>query len=414
MQTVKKIKPWRSGYTIARRMGVVFIGSLFLLVLHVPAFAGAWDMEPAIPNGDPQWDKVKTLWAGHYGSKNLDELIAALEPIKAAQPGKIEPILWLARVHYLHARYTGRDRAKHFELSEGYIKQALSLEPKNQLAIRMLADTMCYGRDREYIFKNYGQLFKSAAPLPMAEALPDMKECPRWGAFQKLWEARIDVEKAKSALSIMEQIASDNPKNGLAQLWLSRGYCYIGECYTSADQFQEQGLAYFQKGVQAGKKALELFPKSVPAHYWYQLNLADTLQQASLLTMARNLMPLLENLLYCSRENSIYFFVAPAQVLSGMIVEGGWVCERGMRLAGITTAMDQNGLELAEIAYPDFFPITYARANLLVYQGKRAEARALLQKLLARSPDTHPLVAPENRNTLKDARRLYDKLKSVR
>lgn len=410
MQAVENVRPGRT-CAIALRVGIMCLVSLAVLAVSVPAWAGVWDMEPPVPVSDPGWDKVKALWANHYGGRNLDELIAVLTPLKEAQPSKIEPLLWLGRVHYLHARYASKDRCKHFELSENYIKQALALEPKNLLAIKMLADTMCYSREREYIFKHYGAVFKGMAQLPMGEALPEMKDNPRWGAFSKLWEAKADIEKAKAALSIMELIARDKSGNGMAQLWLSRGYCYIGEYYTSVGLFTEQGLAYFQKGVQAGRKALDLYPQSVPAHYWYQLNLADTLQKATLLTMARNLMPLMENLLFCSRENSSYYFFSPALVLSGMITDGGWVAERGMRLAGITTAMDQNGLELAEILYPDYFSIPYNRASLLAHQGKRTEALVMLEKLLARNPDAHAVIAAENRITLKDARNLYDKLK---
>jgi tetratricopeptide (TPR) repeat protein len=391
---------------------VTFLACLAFLFMTAELKAGVWDADPPpLPGNDPSWVKVKELWANHYGGRNLDELIAVLTPLRQAQPDKIEPLLWLSRVHYLHARYESSGRKENFEKSEQYAKQVLDRDPRNVLAIRFLVDTLVYSRDREYIFRKYGAAIRAASPLPMGEALPDMKDNPRWEAFQKLWSERTDIEHAKAAMEVMETIARESQGNGLAQLWLSRGYCYMGEYYDSIGMFDKLGLACFQKGVKAGMKALELLPNNTPAHYWYQLNLADSIQYASLMTMARNLTPLLTNLLVCSRENTTYYFMAPAQVLSGMITAGGWVTEQGMRLAGITAAMDLNALEIGMILYPDHFAIAYNYASLLAYQGRKSEAQAVLEKILAGNPDAVMCIAPENRNVVSDTRTLYEKIK---
>ena len=385
---------------------------LAVLSVSTPVLADVWDIDPPLPGNDPQWVKVKALWDNHYGGKNLDELVSILTPLKDKYPEKIEPYLWLSRVHYLFARYKSRDRQDHFEKSEQFAKQALDRDPKNVLAMKYLIDTLVYSRDREYIFRQYGAAIKAIAPLPMGEALPDMKDSPRWEAFQKLWMERTDIEHAKAAMGVMETIAKESPGNGLAQQWLSRGYCYIGEYYDSAGLYASQALIYYQKGFKAGRKALDLVPNSTPANYWYQLNLADSIAQSSLMTMARNLSPLLTHLLFCSRENSNYYFLAPAQVLSSMIVVGGWVTEQGMRLAGITATIDLNALEIGEILYPDHFAIAFNRANLLAYMGRKDEARVILERILAGNPDAVASIAPENRNVVRDTRELYAKIKN--
>jgi tetratricopeptide (TPR) repeat protein len=387
------------------------LAGLIVLILSTPALADIWDIDPPLPGNDPQWVRVKTLWDNHYGGKNLDELISILTPLKNRYPEKIEPLMWLSRVHYLHARYHSRDRKDHFEKSEKFASQILVRDPENVLAMRYLVDTLIYSRDREYIFGKYGSAIKAIAPLPMGEALPDMKDSPRWGAFKKLWMERIDIEHAKAAMAVMETIARENPGSGLAWLWLSRGYCYIGEYYDSSGLYAAQGLAYYQKGVKAGRKALDLFPSSIPANYWYQLNLADSIAESSIMTMARNLSPLLTHLSFCSRENTTYYFLAPAQVLSGMIVLGGWVTEQGMRLGGITAAMDMNALEIGDILYPDHYAIAYNRANLLAYMNRKEEARAILERILAGNPDAVACIAPENHNVVRDTRKLYEQLK---
>ena len=100
-------------------MGLKRIGSLGITIVLVGlglltnAWAGVWDMDPPLPNNDPQWEQVRALWTKHYDGDYLDELIAALAPLKEKNPERVEPYLWLARAHYLHARYHRKDRPAH-------------------------------------------------------------------------------------------------------------------------------------------------------------------------------------------------------------------------------------------------------------------------------------------------------------
>ncbi|HQP32178.1 MAG TPA: hypothetical protein PLB81_12705, partial [Deltaproteobacteria bacterium] len=190
MVWITRMKGEREGCSDHRTSCGAKVLLVCLWILAAPAAAQAqpfaWGIDPPLMNNDPQWEEVKTLWAGHYGGKNLTELLAALTPLKDKYPNNIEPYLWLARVHYLHARYVRTDRDTHFEKSEKHCVQALKIDPKNQLAIKYLVDTLCYSRDREYIAKNYGSLIKSLAPLPISDALPDLPNGNGWAEFKKL------------------------------------------------------------------------------------------------------------------------------------------------------------------------------------------------------------------------------------
>jgi len=83
---------------------LVFIGILGSST-YVCAFS--WDIQPPIPTYDPpRWKKVKTLWNKHYNEGNdLNDLIHTLKSLNEDYPAKIEPIILLAKAHYLHARY---------------------------------------------------------------------------------------------------------------------------------------------------------------------------------------------------------------------------------------------------------------------------------------------------------------------
>lgn len=390
----------------ACRWMIVPLICLCLLGAVTSVRAQIWDMDPPLPNSDPQWNKVKTLWANRSGGANLAELIAILDPLRDKYPDKVEPYLWLARVHYLHARYHRKNRDNHFEQSEKFAAQACKMDPDNPLALRILVDTLCYYRNRAYIFNSYGALIRSNAPLTTGEALPEMKSYPDWDAFRQLWAARADIEKAKTAAAMVEKMAQEHPAEGLAQIWAARTNYYIGEYYTSIGEHNAKAIPFYKQGMAYAEKGRKLQPNSVPANYWYQINLARSIQFTSLLNKGRHLMDLLNPLLFCSRENSTYYFFGPILTLGTMITNAGWVTEKGMKIAHVTLEMDMNSLEIAEILLPDYYYIPYTRADIMAYKGKKKEALAILEKLLARNPDVSPMI-PENRSFQRMAKTLY-------
>ena len=410
MHHKQRYNPIKPGY------GKLVLFTLFLVFFGLLGFstcvcAFSWDLQPPIPNYDsPRWEKVRTIWNNHYREgDDLNDLISTLTSLKETYPAKIEPILLLARAHYLHARYKSHDRKEHFEKAEQYALIACKMDPKNLYAFFTLVETLCYSRDREYIFSKYGTLIKSYTPIRgTGESLPDMKY-PGWDAFKALWLARLDVEKGKAAAAMVEKIAKENPADGLAQIWAARANYYVGEYYTGIDE-HDKGIPYYKQGIAYAAIARKLLSNSVPANYYYMLSRSRSIQFTSLANKARYLNDILNPLLFCSKENSAYYFYGPIISLATIVTSGGWITERGMRFANITVDMDMNFLELAEIMFPDYYYIPFARADLLAYKGKKAEALAILEKLITRDPNADPLV-PENHGFLKEAKRLYNKIK---
>ena len=401
----------RNTQSLIRAFSTTLIACVLILGAAATVKAQAWDIDPALPGGDPQWEKVRTLYANHYGGKNLTELIAVLAPLKDKYPNNVEPYLWLARVHYLKARYERKGCEDNFEKAEKYAAQACQMDPKNPLAIRILADALIYNRDRSYIFSHYGALIKSFAPLPSEEALPPMKNYAGWDAFMQQWPARADITKAQTAFALMEKIAQEHPNDALAQTWAARAAYCAGEYYTSTGEHDAKGLPYYNKGMMYAGKARKLQPNYIPANYWYQICRARAVQFTSLLNQGRYLMDMLSPLLFADRESGTYYYFGPILTLGTMITNGGWVTEKGMKLANITLEMDMNALEIAEILCPDYFYIPYTRADILAYKGKKKEALGILEKLIARNPDVNRQI-PENRAFLRLAKNLYNDIKN--
>ena len=396
---------------LARILSTILIAGAWVLGTVSLANARAWDIDPPLPGGDPQWEKVRDLYANHHGGKNLAELIAVLTPLKDKYPDKVETYLWLARVHYLQGRYERKGCEEHFEKAEKYAAQACRMDPKNAKAIRLLTDALVYNRDRSYIFHHYGSLIRSFAPLPDEEALPPMNNYAGWDAFMQQWAARADIAKGQHAVALVEKIAQEHPNDALALTWVARAAYCVGETYTSLDEHDAKGLPYYEKAMTYAGKARKLQPGSVPANYWYQISRARSVQFTSLINKGRYLTDMLTPLLYSDRENGTYYYFGPFLTLGTMITNGGWVTEKGMKIARITLEMDLNALEIAEILCPDYFYIPYTRADILAYKGRKKEALAILEKLLARDPDANKQI-PENRAFLRMAKNLHNDIKN--
>lgn len=386
-----------------------FLGLAYIIVPNM-AYGGVWDMDLPYRGDDPQWVKIKGLWDQHWDGKNLDAIVIELKKLEARNPDQVEPYLWLAKVYNLKGRWNRKDRQANLKLAEEYAVKAHSVDQGNLLALKLLVDTMPLSEENTYTLSKYGDWIKGAAPLPIAAALPPLNAPDVWGRFSPLWSQRVDIEKAVAAVKILEDYARTAPNDGLAHLWASRGNYYIGMYYTSIGQHDEKGVARYLRGSEYGEQAQNLLPHSVPAHYWYMLNLARAIQNTSLFHKARYFNKIVPHLMFCARENGQYYFFGPNLTLGTMIAKGGWITRQGMKAAGVTLETEFNALDLAEILYPEYFYIPYVKAEILASQGKKAQARKILERLLARNPDANKLLAPDNRCYLRMAKQLAEEI----
>lgn len=381
-----------------------------VLPISAHAYTWAWDPMPPMPANDAQWNKVKTLWQDHAKGKNLPEIITLLTAIRDKNPEKVDAYVCLAKAYCLNAWY-GNDRRKNFEKAEQCAAQACKMDPDNRYAINTLCEALFMNRDRSYIFAQYGEYLKSISPLKVEnlEKLPEMKGYAEWNTFFALWQARLDMEKAKAAVVLSEKMAQAHAGDVMAQIWAARANYYVGGVLTTLND-HDRALPFYRKGITYAEKAMQMQPQSQPANFWYVMNLSRSIQFTSLLNKARYLSDLLKPSWLCMKENSSYACFNMLDVCGTMITNGGWVTEKGMAMAGITMTNVENGLELAEMLYPDFFYTSYCRADILAYKGKKKEALAILEKLLARNPDVNKQM-PENHFDQREARKLYDALK---
>jgi len=121
---------------------------------------------------------------------------------------------------------------------------------------------------------------------------------------------------------------------------------------------------------------------------------------------ARSLTDITAPLLYCDREYTSSLGFGPVLTLGVIISNGGWVAEQGMK-------MTLNAMDIAEILYPEHFTAPFIKADILASKGKKEEARAILEELLARNPDDFPQ-PPYNLSFYRMAKTLYADIKAGR
>jgi tetratricopeptide (TPR) repeat protein len=393
--------------SLGLRATVLFF--VMFICLSPVSYAGVWDMDVPIPNNDPGWATFKTLWDKHYNGKNIDQIITCLKGIEQKTPDNLEVNLWLSKVYCLKGKRTNKNAD--YRLSEKYAVKAHEIDKNDLVAFKLLIDAIPNLYNYKEITAKYGQWIKSVAPLPSGEALPIMPNQPGWNKFYELWQERYDTEKAVSAVKLLEEMAAQNPGDGMVQVWACRGNYYLGEYWSSMDMHDSKAMPYYKKGIQYGAKAKKLLPHSVPVTYWYQLNLARSLQYANILTQAKYLKTFVGLLLFCSYENSLYYYFGPNLTLGTMITNAWWLAEKGMGIAGVSLSNEMISLELAGVLYPDYLYIPYAKADVLAYKGKKKEAMKILEEVLAMDPDHNKDAMAENRCHLRFSRLLYNKLK---
>jgi tetratricopeptide (TPR) repeat protein len=392
----------------------MFICCLSITPGHANGTNKAWEVGLPMPTYDPLWEKAKALWDKHWDGKNLGELIDVCTTLKNKYPDRIEPYIWLGKAHNLHGWHNRSGRKEHFKTSEELMLKALKIDPNNVAAKKIFIEALAFTSDSKYVWSKYGKFIRSMAPLPIGEALVDLDYIPAWPDFMKLWKQRADYEKCKEAIAMLERFATERPKDGLAQLWAARANYYLGECYTSygMEEHNTKAMPLYEKGYAYAKKAVALIPNSVPAHYYVQLNMSRIVQFKSKPQQALKLNELISNLIFCARENMNFLFCGPLITLGTMITNGGWVAEKGMNMAGVTIDIDLLGVEMMEVMYPDYYYFPFVKADMLRYKGKKKEALAVLEKLIARNPDNNLTLIPENRSFIRYAKILYNEMKN--
>ena len=400
---------------------MTILRTLLISVVLLTAWRTVWagdhadcvgDVRMPLPKDDSRWEEVAAMWDDHWDGENIDAMLSLVHALETSYPNRIEPCLWLGRLYYLKGRFQKSERRRWHGKAEHYAQKAYAMDNGNLCALFILVHALSSRTDRDMVLDEYGAWLRSVPPLTGGPDLPDLTYSETWRAAMKLFKDRQELEKLEQAVTLFRSWADEAPNDALAQLWAGYACHYLGAYYSYEGRHQDKAVPCFRVSVAYLERSLVIDPHSVPAHYWCQLSMARQVEQATLVTKALYLKPIMDHLLFCIQENALYDSCGPVYITAAMILEGGWVCQKGMAMAGYSVEMVMLCLTIGAILYPDQYFIPYIHAALLDEYKKRPDAaEQMLKGILAKGrPSGNGPEQIEMRVTYDRAQRYLERL----
>ena len=102
-----------------------------------------------------------------------------------------------------------------------------------------------------------------------AENQPGLNELKQ--KADALWAERGDLNKALEAINAYKEVLKQKPDDVGAAVRIANGYWWIGKNSTE----NKDKMTFHDKGVEAGKQAIQINDKEAGAHYWLAVNWAE-------------------------------------------------------------------------------------------------------------------------------------------
>lgn len=249
-------------------------------------------------------------------------------------------------------------------------------------------------------------------------------------AVRALWAQRDDEAKLNETITALDAVIAANPSHAEALVLMARANYFLADGHLALkDGAQEAEFKAYQKGVDAGEKALVLLEpefgaamrggakfeeaitkitnKGVAAAYWYAVNLGRFASKQGLSTRLfykDKLKATMERI----RELEPNFFYGAADRYFGAFYA------LLPSIAGKDINKSESHFDASIKLAPEYLATRVVKAQFLaVEKDDEAMYRAILAEVLA-APDTDNAdIAPENRAAKRTAQRMLDKIGDV-
>lgn len=219
-----------------------------------------------------------------------------------------------------------------------------------------------------------------------AAAQVDAETIARWMSdAQEHYNNRADVEEAKRAAALYEQVVAEAPDNFEAWWRLARACWWVGDHVPKPER-----LAVFERGRAAAEQAMALNPDRREGHYWQGVCMGRIGEEQGILNSLFMVDPIaraMERVLAINPEDG------EAQHVLGLLYRKapGWPLSRG----DLNKALAYGRQAVANT--PDQVNVHVGLAETLINANQRDEARRLLEHAL-----TLPGPADEQPETAED------------
>ncbi|MBE3072351.1 MAG: hypothetical protein IMZ67_05190 [Acidobacteria bacterium] len=212
-----------------------------------------------------------------------------------------------------------------------------------------------------------------------------------------LYAGREDLSKARRAADVWAAALKQNPKSFETACKLSMARYWLGNHVPEAERRQQ-----YEQGIEAARAAIALEPNKVEGHYWSSANMGMMAESFGILNGLKYRKPVREEAEKALKIDQGYRQGSAYRVL------GRWYFKVPGLLGGSRDKSVEN-LQKALSYNVNSTVTSYFLAETLLDMGKKAEARAALQKVIDAPFD--PEFTPEDKDWKAAARKLLPTIK---
>ncbi len=225
--------------------------------------------------------------------------------------------------------------------------------------------------------------------------------------IDKAWQAvdeEITTQTVDRAIKHLEKAAELDPDNDQIWIELADEYFMRGDIMPKeTDEDYEARAVYFNKGLEAAEKALEI-KESVPAHYWVAINDSSRNENASIFSQARMFISVMGHMKYVEEHDPNYRYGGTARYWSAVASR---TSDRLARMVGQDPAQNFERIQKAMEENPNYVVNYVYAAEFYHDRGKTEEALDMLDKALKMDPEKMPDEEAYNKLSQKTAREYW-------
>lgn len=223
------------------------------------------------------------------------------------------------------------------------------------------------------------------------------------------WARRGTREGTRQAIAEWEKAVGANPRDLRSLASLAHAYYWLGQVFEENDRDK---AAAFDKGIEYGKRALELDGEDLEALYWTGDCLGARAGVSSVFTKLLYVTPAKAHQRKVLDRDPAFFHGGPHLFRAMFHVQGdglaGGRFEKSYERFDKAIAIEPNYLR-SYYLYAQWTLLADTRKSAEKRAADRARAKELLEKVLATPADALAEAAPENEVAKRQARALYER-----
>ncbi len=212
---------------------------------------------------------------------------------------------------------------------------------------------------------------------------------------EQLYAEREDLSKVETAINLLNEVLTEDPKSFEAATRLAEYYYFLGKRAP-----QSQRLDILQHGIDVSRKVIELQPGRPDGYFWLATNLGIYGETKGLFSSMGQRKEVRANFQKAAQLDETFYGGGPLRGL------GRWDYRVPGWLGGDKKRSAQELQRALQIAPGNSLTKLYL-AETLLDLGKKQEARKQLEEILTMTPD--PRWAVEHKENLQEAKGLLQK-----